>query len=68
MTTTRYAEDFQALQILTVNHNLGKWPIVQVLDSGTGLVQAPDSIHQTNTNTCVVTMPAPGNYRVICVI
>ena len=68
MTTIRYAEDFQGLTNLTVNHNLGTWPIVQVLDSGTGLLQTPDSIQQTSAHVCVVTMPAPGNYRVICVI
>jgi len=68
MTTTRFAKDFNGLTVLIVDHNLGTWPIVQVLDSGTGIVQAPVSIQQDSANKCTVTMALPGPYRVVCVI
>lgn len=68
MTNSRFSQDFTGLTSLTVDHNLGQWPVVQVIDTVTGLVLVPVSIQQVTANQCLVTMGLAGNYRVVCVI
>lgn len=43
-----------AAAVWTINHNLGKYPSVTVVDSARNEITC--SVQYTNTNTCVITM------------
>ena len=65
--TTQYTTTFTAQTSVTVNHNLGAKPIVQVRDSGDEIL-IPTSINHTTDNSLVVTFDSSESGYVECIV
>jgi hypothetical protein len=59
-----YTHDFTAQSVVTVTHNLGKLPSVNVIDSAGDEVQG--DVYYVNTNEVIVSFSYPTSGRVIC--
>jgi len=65
--TTQYTTTFTAQTSVTVTHNLGAKPIVQVRDSGDEIL-IPTSINHTTDNSLVVTFDSSESGYVECIV
>ena len=61
---SHYTQDFTASSLVTVVHNLGKYPAVTVFDSAGDEVEG--SVDHNNINSVTVAFSAPFSGKVIC--
>lgn len=59
-----FEQDFAGLSIVTVTHNLGKYPSVTVIDSAGD--ECEGAVDHQSINQLTVTFSAPFNGSVIC--